>query len=83
MTARILIRFEAQRIISEKHELKKEHHYWDVLKKDAEACRQLSALATQNAQARKQDPGFEAEYAAELQKRGLKKNFWEVASNAA
>jgi hypothetical protein len=74
--------FEAQRIESEKHELKKQSHYWDVLKKDALTCQQLSNLALQNIEARKQNPGFEAEYQAELAKRGLENNGWEAASAA-
>jgi hypothetical protein len=74
--------FEAQRIESEKHEMKKQSHYWDVLKKDAFACRELSNLAAQNCDARRQNPGFEAEYQAELAKRGLEKNGWEAASAA-
>jgi hypothetical protein len=50
----------------------KQSHYWDVLKKDALACRQLSTLAakTRSSQAK---PGFDAEYQAELAKRGLKR----------
>jgi hypothetical protein len=74
--------FEAQRIISEKHELKKQTHYWDVLMKDALTCRELSNLALQNIEARRQNPGFEAEYQAELAKRDLQKNGWEAASVA-
>ena len=58
-------------------------HYWDVLKKDALTCQQLSALALQNIEARKQNPGFEGEYQAELAKHGLQKNGWEAASQAA
>jgi len=76
------IGFEAQRIQAEKHELKKQSHYWDVLKKDALTCQQLSTLAMQNIEARKQNPGFDAEYQAELAKRGLQKNAWEAASAA-
>jgi len=76
------IGFEAQRIQAEKHELKKQSHYWDVLKKDALTCQQLSTLAMQNIEARKQNPGFDAEYQAELAKRGLEKNAWEAASVA-
>ena len=71
---------EAQRVQTEKHELKKQSHYWEVLKKDAIACQELSRLATQNIEAAKQNPDFEAQYQAELQKRRLEKNFWEAAS---
>ena len=62
--------------------MKKQSHYWDVLKKDALACQQLSHLAAQNCAARKQNPGFDAEYEAELAKHGLVKNSWEAASAA-
>jgi len=74
--------FEAQRIESEKHELKKQSHYWDVLKKDAFACRELSNLAAQNCDARRQNPAFDAEYEALLAKHGLQKNAWEAGSAA-
>jgi hypothetical protein len=74
---------EAQRVQTEKHELKKQRHYWEILKADAEACRQLGELARENRQARMQNPGFEAEYTAELKKRGLEKNHWEAASTVA
>ena len=75
--------FEAQRIANEKHEMKKQTHYWDVLKKDAEACHQISANTIQNLKARAEDPTFDAEYAAELAKHKLEVKGWEVASQAA
>jgi hypothetical protein len=75
--------FEAQRVETERHEMKKQSHYWDVLKKDAQACHQISLNALQNMKARAENPGFEAEYAAELAKRGLENNSWEVASKAS
>ncbi len=74
---------EAQRVASEKHQLKKDKHYWEVLKADVLACQQLSNLAAQNCAARRQDPEFQAEYEAEFAKRGLKENGWEAASRAA
>ena len=70
--------FEAQnrkaeelRIQNEKHEMKKQAHYWDVLRKDAEACHQLAANTAQQVKAAKEDPGFKAQYDAELAKLGL------------
>jgi hypothetical protein len=34
--------FEAQQRAQEKHRMKKDTHYWDILKKDAEACHELA-----------------------------------------
>ena len=75
--------FEAQKVAQEKHEMKKQKFYWEVLAKDAQACQELSKLATQNIAAALTHPGFEAKYQAELEKRGLSKNIWEAASRAA
>ena len=50
------IGFEAQTIAKEKHEMKKQSLYRDVLKKDVETCQQLSNLAAQNFEARKAKP---------------------------
>jgi hypothetical protein len=77
------IGFEAQRIATEKHEMKKNSHYWDVLKKDCEATNQMATNALQNLKAQEQHPGFEAKYKEELAKRGLKKNFADAASEVA
>jgi hypothetical protein len=77
------IGLEAQRIQTEKHEMKKNSHYWDVLKKDCEATNQMATNALQNLKAQEQHPGFEAKYEAELAQRGLKKNFAESASEVA
>jgi hypothetical protein len=67
--------FEAQtrqqeelRLKSESHAMKKETHYWDVLKKDAETCFRIGQNVRQNHQATVEDPGFEAKYSAELAK---------------
>jgi hypothetical protein len=77
------IGFEAQRIASEKHEMKKHSHYWEVLKKDCEANNQMTTNLLQNFKAEQQYPGFEAKYNEELAKRGLKKNFADAASEVA
>jgi hypothetical protein len=70
--------FEAQarkeeelRIKNEQHEMKKQTHYWEVLKKDAEACFRISQNPHAKPQSRRRNPGFEAQYAAELAKHGL------------
>ena len=75
--------FEAQKVASEQHEMKKQSLYWDILRKDVAACSELSALAAQNTEAGRANPGFEAKYEAELAKRGLTKNHWQAASKAA
>ncbi len=56
--------FEAQKMKNEQHEMKKQKHYWDVLKKDLETCRQISLNTMQNLKARAEVPGFEAEFEA-------------------
>ena len=66
------IGFEAQKIKSEQHAMKKQSHYWEVLKKDGEACRQISLNTIQNLKAREEVPGFEAQYAADLAKHGIR-----------
>jgi hypothetical protein len=81
--------FEAQkrqteelRLKTEKQEMKKQEHYWDVLRKDAEACHQLAANTTQQINASKENPGFEAQYAAESAKRGIQPNLGRSATAA-
>jgi len=48
--------------------MKKQGHYWDVIKKDAEACFRIGQNVAQNSKAAAENPGFEAQYAAELAK---------------
>jgi hypothetical protein len=82
--------FEAQarkeeelRIKNEQHEMKKQRHYWEVIKKDAEACFRISQNVTQNHKAAAENPGFEAQYAAELAKHGLQPDYCRGAASAA
>ncbi len=75
--------FEAQAIKNEQHEMKKQAHYWDLLKKDAEACYRVGQNVMQQSKAASENPGFEAQYAAELAKHGLQKDFWQGAASAA
>ena len=82
--------FEAQnrkneeiRLKNERHEMKKQTHYWDVIKKDAEACFRIGQNVAQNAKASAENPGFEAQYAAELAKRGLQNDYLRGTANAA
>ena len=64
---------EAQRVQSERHEMKKQSHYWEVLRKDGQASYQIAAHTIQQLDAAEQHPGFEAQFAADLAARGLKK----------
>jgi len=82
--------FEAQarkeeelRIKNEQHEMKKQTHYWEVLKKDAEACFRIGQNLAQNHKAAAEMPGFEAQYAAELAKHGLQHHQFGGAQAAA
>jgi len=82
--------FEAQnrkneeiRLKNERHEMKKQAHYWEVIKKDAEACFRIGQNVAQNSKAAAENPGFEAQYAAELAKHGLQKDFRRGVASAA
>jgi hypothetical protein len=74
------IGFEAQRIQTEKHQMKKDHHYWDVLRKDAQACHQIAQNTMQRLQASEQHPGFEAQFTADLAAHNLKQANFQVAT---
>ncbi len=63
---------EELRIKSEKHEMKKQGHYWDIFLKDSKAIHQLIQNLSARDTATKENPGFEAQFAAELEKLGLK-----------
>jgi len=64
------IGFEAQKRAEEKHQMKKDAHYWDVLKKDAQACHELARNLIQKMDAVKQNPDFSAQLESELAKHG-------------
>ncbi len=73
--------FEAQkraeeelRIKSEKHEMKKQGHYWEILLKDGKATHQRIVNLAARSAAAKENPGFEAQFAAELAQLGLKQH---------
>jgi hypothetical protein len=58
--------FEAQarqqeelRLKIERHDMKKQTHYWDVLKKDAEACFRIGQNVGQHHKLAAENPGFE------------------------
>ncbi len=75
--------FEAQKVQKEKHEMKKTSHYWDVLKKDAQACHQIGINTLHNIKASAENPGFQAAYDAELAKHGLKEGSNNFVAQAA
>jgi hypothetical protein len=64
--------FEAQQRAQEKHRMKKDAHYWDILKKDAEACHELTRNLTQKMEAMKQNPDFLTQLEAEFALHNLK-----------
>jgi hypothetical protein len=74
---------DAQRLQTEQHEMKKQAHYWEVLKKDAQACHQIAQNTLLNLNAIKENPGFQTQYAADLAKHGLQKADFQVATAAA
>jgi hypothetical protein len=82
--------FEAQtrkeeevRIKNERHDMKKQTHYWEVLKKDAETCFRIGQNVAATNKAARENPGFEAQYNAELAKNGLKQDFCFGTASAA
>ena len=75
--------FEAQRVANERHQMKKDLHYWKILEADMAGCTALMDLGARKHAARQQNPNFEAEYNAELEARGLKQSFWETATRVA
>jgi hypothetical protein len=81
--------FEAQtrkqeefRVKNERHQMKKEHHYWDVRLKDAKFCHQTRQNVSANNKAALENPGFEAQYVAEIE-RLLENRQSEVAQSVA
>jgi len=65
--------FEAQnrknqelRLKNERHEMKKDHHEWDIRMKDAAFCHRVGLNVSHNNQAARENPGFEAQYIAEV-----------------
>jgi hypothetical protein len=52
---------EAQKLQNEIQAMKKERHYREIMRKDGEACRQISANTLENLKAAAEFPGFEAQ----------------------
>jgi len=59
--------------------MKKDAHYWDVLKKDAEACHQLTRILTQKMDAKQQNPDFLTQLEAEFAKHNVKPSRFDAA----
>jgi hypothetical protein len=72
-------RQQAELRTQEKHQMKKDAHYWDILKKDGEACHQISKNALLEMDAMERNPDFPAQFEAELQKRNVKSGRFNVA----
>jgi hypothetical protein len=71
------IGFEAQKHQTERHEMAKITHQIELFAKDMKAQRDLTDLVIATTQATRDIPGFEAKYMAELEKRGLDKEWWQ------
>jgi hypothetical protein len=77
------IGFEAQKHQTERHEMAKLTHQIDLFKRDMIGQEKLTDLVIAHAQAARDIPGFEAKYMAELEKRGLDKEWWQPKTQAA
>jgi hypothetical protein len=71
---------EDQHIKTARQEQKNQKHYWEVLRKDGEACHQIAINSLFNTKAAAENPGFEAQYDAELKKRGFHQTQMDVAA---
>ena len=70
---------EDQRVKTERHEMKKQHHYWDILRKDSQACSQIAQNTGEYLKRTSEQSGFKAQYEAELARHGLKQGEVTVA----
>jgi hypothetical protein len=70
---------EDQRVKIERHEMKKQHHYWDLLRKDSQACSQIAQNTGEYLKGISEQPGFKAQYEAQLARHGLKQGEAAVA----
>jgi len=59
--------------------MKKDAHYWDVLKKDAVACHELTRNLTQKMDAMKDNPEFLTQLEAEFAKHDIKRTTFDAA----
>jgi len=73
------IGFEAQKRAQEAHQMKKDKHFWEVLKKDAEACHELTRNLTQKMDAMKGNPEFLTQLEAEFAKHNIKRSTFDAA----
>jgi hypothetical protein len=66
---------QAELRAQEKHQMKKDDHYWDVLKKDAETCYQLGKNVMDRMEGEAKLTGFTTRIDAEFAKYNLKGGF--------
>jgi hypothetical protein len=78
-----LTKLRAERRKDEQHEMKKQKHYWEVVRKDAQACRQISQNTHEYLKSLRDEPGFKAQYEADLASHGLKQAELTLAEIAA
>jgi hypothetical protein len=57
---------EELRLQNERHEMKKEHHEWDIHLKNAQLCHRACENVLANFKATRENPNFEAQYIAEV-----------------
>ena len=71
--------FVAQNRSTEKHEMQKQLHYWNVVRRDSEACSQMASQTREYLKGVAENPQFVAQYDAALAKHGLKRTHQRVA----
>jgi hypothetical protein len=72
-------RQQAELRAAEKHQMKKDAHYWDILKKDAEACYQLGKNVMDKMEGEAKLTDYADRIDAEYAKRNLKRGFLSAA----
>jgi hypothetical protein len=58
--------------------MKKDKHFWEVLKKDAEACHELTRNLNQKMDAMKGNPEFLTQLKAEFAKHNIKRSTFDA-----
>jgi len=59
--------------------MKKDAHYWDILKKDVRACFQLTRNLTQKTEAKRQNPDFLTQLEVEFAMHNVKPSRFDTA----
>jgi predicted house-cleaning noncanonical NTP pyrophosphatase (MazG superfamily) len=73
---------QAELRAAEKHQMKKDAHYWEVIRKDAQARHEMGRNLNQKRAAEKQNPNFETHLEAEFKKYNVGKASFNVAAAA-